>query len=167
LLAVVRQDAVMDVDALARVQEDSYARTGPGLASSWPRESAMNAAQLGVFLEERRYCVLATTNAAGHPVARPVSFAVLGSSFWFATVAGARLRNLERTPWTSVVFEAGDVHDHRAVAVDGPVTIASEASPELREVWEQRHGSRAEWAAAWFELRPQRLVSYSARHDSS
>lgn len=79
----------MDEDALARIQEDSYVRVGRGLASSWPRESAMAAAELGAFLGERRYCVLATTNAAGHPVARRVAFAVVESAFWFATVAPA------------------------------------------------------------------------------
>jgi nitroimidazol reductase NimA-like FMN-containing flavoprotein (pyridoxamine 5'-phosphate oxidase superfamily) len=156
----------MNVNALARLQEESYVRAGRGLAISWPPESAMNAAQLGAFLEERRYCVLATTSAAGHPVARPVAFAVLDSSFWFATVAGARLRNLEHMPWASVVVEDGDGEEHRAVAVDGPVTITGQPPPELLDAWEQRHSSRADWAAAWFELQPQRLVSYSARRVS-
>jgi nitroimidazol reductase NimA-like FMN-containing flavoprotein (pyridoxamine 5'-phosphate oxidase superfamily) len=73
----------------------------------------MNAAELGAFVEERRCCVLATTDAAAHPVARPVAFAVLEASFWCATVAGARLRNLKRMPWASVVIEDGDGRDHR------------------------------------------------------
>jgi hypothetical protein len=30
--------------------------------------------------------------------ARPVAFTVVGASFWFATVAGARLRNIRHTP---------------------------------------------------------------------
>jgi nitroimidazol reductase NimA-like FMN-containing flavoprotein (pyridoxamine 5'-phosphate oxidase superfamily) len=153
---------MIDAQALTRLQEDSYASAGSGLASSWPCESAMNPEQLAAFLRERRYCVLATTNAHGHAVARPVAFTVLGASFWFATVAGARLGNLQQTPWASVVIEKGDRGEHRAVAVDGPVTIVDRPAPELLDAWQERHGSRADWAAAWFEMQPKRLISYTA-----
>jgi hypothetical protein len=98
----------------------------------------------------------------GQAIARPVAFTVLAGSFWFATVRGARLRNLERTPWVSIVIEDGDRGTHRAIAVDGPVAISDQPPQELLDLWEERHGSRAEWAAAWFELEPQRLVSYAA-----
>jgi nitroimidazol reductase NimA-like FMN-containing flavoprotein (pyridoxamine 5'-phosphate oxidase superfamily) len=153
----------MDLETLGRLQEVSYARAGDALARSWPRERSMTPAELGAFLEARHYCVLATSNAAGHPLARPVAFTVVGSAFWFATVCGTRLRNLERTPWVSVVIDAGSVGTHRAVAVDGPVTITPEPAPALLDLWERRHGSRAEWAAAWLQLQPERLISYSAR----
>ena len=126
----------------------------------------MDASQLRSFLEERHYCVLATTNPDGHAVARPVAFTVLAGSFWFATVRGARLRNLERIPWVSIVIEDGDRGTHRAVAVDGPVTISERLPQELPGLWEERHGSRADWAAAWFELQPQRLLSYTAGRTS-
>jgi nitroimidazol reductase NimA-like FMN-containing flavoprotein (pyridoxamine 5'-phosphate oxidase superfamily) len=156
-------DGVIDVQALIRMQEESYAHAGRSLASSWPRESAMDSEQLRSFLEERRYCVLATTDAHGRAIARPVAFTVFGGSFWFATVAGARLGNIERTPWASVVIEDSDGDEHRAVAVDGPATITRHPPRELLEVWYERHASRADWAAAWFEVRPRRLVSYVAR----
>lgn len=155
-------DRVINVQALIRVQEESYARAGWSLASSWPRESAMDGKQLSSFLEERRYCVLATTDGHGRAIARPVAFTVVGGSFWFATVAGARLSNIERTPWASVVIEDSDGGEHRAVAVDGPATITRHPSKQLLEGWYERHGTRAEWAAAWFEVRPRRLVSYMA-----
>jgi general stress protein 26 len=155
-------DGVIDVQALIRLQEESYARAGRSLASSWPRESAMDGGQLRAFLEQRHYCVLATTDAHGRAIARPVAFTVVGGSFWFATVAGARLSNIERTPWASVVIEDSDGGEHRAVAVDGPALITRHPPKQLLEVWYQRHGSRAEWAAAWFEVRPRRLVSYMA-----
>jgi hypothetical protein len=122
----------------------------------------MDASQLRSFLEERHYCVLATTNPEGHAIARPVAFSVLAGSFWFATVRGARLRNLERTPWVSVVIEDGDRDSHRAAAVDGPVIVTDKPPGQLLDLWQERHGSRAEWAAAWFELQPRRLVSYMA-----
>ena len=112
---------MIDVDALIRLQEASFARAKDGLRSSWPRESGMDAAQLRSFLDGHRYCVLATTAAQLHPVARPV-------------------------------------------AVDGPAAITREPSEQLLAAWETRHGSRAEWAAAWFQIQPARLISYSANN---
>jgi hypothetical protein len=96
------------------------------------------------------------------PQARPVAFIPFGDALWFATGASGRLRNLERTPWISVVVSEGERDQHRAVVADGPVTI-SDAPPEgLLDIWEDRFGSRADWAVAWFELRPERLYSYSS-----
>ncbi|MGH2886181.1 MAG: pyridoxamine 5'-phosphate oxidase family protein [Solirubrobacteraceae bacterium] len=155
--------AVLDVEALIGLQRASYARAEAGLRSSWPCDSAMDAQELRSFLDAHRYCVLATATPGGNPVARPVAFTVVGVSFWFATVAGARLRNLEQTPWASIVVAEGDAGEHQAVAVDGPVTITRNPGEEVLAAWDARHGSRAEWAAAWFELEPARLVSYSAR----
>jgi nitroimidazol reductase NimA-like FMN-containing flavoprotein (pyridoxamine 5'-phosphate oxidase superfamily) len=154
---------MIDVEALARLQEASFARAEAGLRSSWPRESGMDAEELGSFLDAHRYCVLATVTSQRRPMARPVAFTVIGASFWFATVDGGRLRNLTRTPWASIVVTAGDAGEHRAVAADGPATITRHLSEELLAVWEARHGSRAEWAAAWFEIQPTRLISYSAK----
>jgi hypothetical protein len=84
---------MIDGDALVRLQEASFARAEGVLRSSWPRESRMDAEKLPSFPEGHRYCVLATTTAQRHPVARPVAFTVVGASFWFATVAGARRRS--------------------------------------------------------------------------
>jgi hypothetical protein len=109
---------VIDVEGLVRVQEASYVRADGALRGSWPPESAMDADELSSFLDERRYCILATTTADGHAQARPLGFAVVGESFWFATVAGGRLRNLRRTPWPSVVVADGEGERHRAVAAD-------------------------------------------------
>ena len=148
---------------LHEVQEASYRGADGALKGSWPAERAMDAAALEAFLAERRYCVLATTTASGRPQARPVAFTVAGASIWFATDAGGRLRNLERTPWVSVVIAEGEGEAHRAVAADGPVTLSREPPPELLERWEERFGSRADWAAVWFELRPARLYSYDAQ----
>jgi hypothetical protein len=65
-------------------------------------------------------------------------------------------------PWVSLVVTEGDRGGHRAVAVDGPVTIHDSRDEQLLAAWEERHDSRAEWAAAWFEVQPARLFSYSA-----
>ena len=149
------------VDVLMGVQEASFAGADGALRGSWSPERAMGAAELESFLDERTFCVLATTTGKGRPQARPVAFALFRGAFWFATVAGGRLRNLERTPWVSVVISEGEGEDHRMVAVDGPVTVVAEPPQGLLEAWERRIGSRAEWAAAWLELCPERLYSYT------
>lgn len=151
-----------NVEAFIRVQEASYVGADGALRGSWPRESAMDENELKSFLDERTYCVLATTTPKGRPQARPVAFTVSDGAFWFATVKGGRLRNVQRTPWASVVIAEGEGPSHRAVAADGPVRIA-QPSEELLAAWETRIGSRADWASAWFELQPARLFSYAAR----
>ena len=75
----------------------------------------MDAAELGAFLRERTYCVVATATARGRAQARPVGFAVVGGAFWLATVDGGRLRNLRREPWLSLVVSEGEGESHRAV----------------------------------------------------
>jgi hypothetical protein len=110
---------VIEIDGLIEMQERTYATAGEALRRSWPPELAMDSATLRDFLEQHMFCVFAAADARGRPQARPVAFTVLRSSFWFATVAGARLRNVQRTPWVSVVIAEGD-GDHRAVIVDGP-----------------------------------------------
>ena len=94
-------------------------------------------------------------------MARPVAFTVLEASFWFATVAGSRLRNLEMMPWASIVIAEGEGDAHRAVVVDGPVTIVRQPPVNLIDAWEARHRSSADWASASFEIRPSRILSYA------
>jgi nitroimidazol reductase NimA-like FMN-containing flavoprotein (pyridoxamine 5'-phosphate oxidase superfamily) len=163
LRALARCDtrAVIDGERLSRLQEASYGRADATLRGSWPTESAMGAAELAGLLNECHWCVLATTDAHGYAQARPVAFTVVGASFWFATVGGARLRNLQRTPWASLVVAAGEGDQHRAVAADGPTIIVAQPAEELVAAWRERHGSRGEWAAAWLELQPARLFSYA------
>jgi nitroimidazol reductase NimA-like FMN-containing flavoprotein (pyridoxamine 5'-phosphate oxidase superfamily) len=144
------------------IQQASYRRAGRGILSSWPPERALGADELDAFLDERRYCVLATTARRSRAQARPVAFVPLASTLWFATGASGRLANLRRTPWISVVISAGDGDHHRAVIADGPVTILAEPPAGLLEAWEARFGSHAEWAVAWIELRPERVYSYSS-----
>ena len=148
--------------SLFEIQQASYVRADGALRGAWPAEQAMGRDELDDFLAARTYCVLATVTAKDRPQARPVAFTVLGDSIWFATVAGGRLRNLERSPWVSVVVDEGEGDEHRAVAADGPVTLFDAPPDGLLELWEKRFGSRAEWAVKWFELRPERLFSYRA-----
>lgn len=153
--------SVADESPLFLVQQESYRAADAALAHSWPPERAMGASELAAFLIERSYCVLATTTSLQRPQARPVAFVALRETIWFATVAGGRLRNVERTPWVSMVIAEGEGDTHRAVVIDGPVTVKADPGDNVVALWERKLGSRADWAAAWFELRPQRLFSYT------
>ena len=148
-------------DELAAIQAASYAHADPALRRSWPDERVMDAAELGAFLDERTYCVAATTTARGRAQARPVAFAHLRGTFWLATVEGGRLRNLRREPWLSLVVAEAEGDAHRAVAVDGGVAIHERPPDEVLALWERRFGSRPAWAVAWLELRPERVFSYT------
>lgn len=150
-----------DADALADLQRASYARAGSGLRGSWPEASAMDGAELAAFLAERTYGILATASADGRPQAAPIAFFVHDRAFWFATVAGARLRNVRHTPHVSFVVMDGEGTDHRAVSAEGRVTV-HRPEPALAERWQARHGSVPDWAAAYLRLDPERVFSYSA-----
>jgi len=126
------------------VQEASYRRASEGILASWPPENALGEAELEAFLEECRYCVLATTTSRGRPQARPVAFVALGGVLWFATGASGRLKNLRRLPWISVVISEGDGEHHRAVVAEGPVAISDSPPESLLDCWEARFGSRAD-----------------------
>ena len=155
--------AVVDLVALIELQAASLDGAGPGLRASWPAEAAMDTAELGAFFDAHRYCVLATATSKGRPLARPVAFLVLDTSVWLATVNGSRLRNLRRTPWVSIVVSVGEPGAHQAVVIDGSVTTTTVAPEPVRTAWASRHGSEADWADAWIEVYPDRLLSYSAR----
>jgi nitroimidazol reductase NimA-like FMN-containing flavoprotein (pyridoxamine 5'-phosphate oxidase superfamily) len=148
--------------SLHDVQEASYRRASAGILGSWPPEQALGPVELEAFLDERRYCVLATSTSRGRPQARPVGFVPFADALWFATGASGRLQNVERTPWVSVVISDGELDGHRAVIADGPVTASTAPPDGLLDAWEARFGTRAEWAVAWFELRPERLYSYTS-----
>lgn len=156
-----------DAAALAEIQKRCYARAGPGIRESYPPSRAMDAGRLAAFLDSRRYAVLATSRPDGRPQAAPVAFIVLNGAFWFASVRGARLRNLRARPYASVVLMEGEGASHRAVIAEGPVElheVHDEAlmAPEFRRRWIDRHGDAPTWAAALIELRSERLFSYDA-----
>lgn len=150
------------VDPLVRLQADGDDRAPDALSRSWPWERTLEDDALRAFLEERRYCILATTAPSRRPQARPVGFLLLGDSFWFATIAGARMRNLKLLPWGSVVISDGEGSGHRAVVADGPISIHRQPPTGLVARWEERYGWAPGWAAAWLELRPRRLFSYAS-----
>ena len=148
--------------SLYEVQLQSYLVAGRALRSAWPPERALDGPALDAFLDEMRYCVLATTTGQGRPQARPVAFIAFAEALWFGTGPGGRLRNVQREPWVSVVISDRDGDAHRAVVADGPVLVCEAPPVGLLESWELRFESRPDWATRWLELRPERLFSYAA-----
>jgi general stress protein 26 len=127
----------------------------------------MDAAALEAFLSSKRYGVMATSDAAGAPHARPVAYLVDRGVFLVATVAGARLRHVRARPQASLVVIAGDDADHRVVSVDGDLTILEGDAFEARyaplaDRWRDRHRRDPDWADALLELAPRRIYSYAA-----
>ena len=127
----------------------------------------MDADRLAAFLERKRYAILATVRPDGRPQAAPVAFHVRDGAFWIASVPGARVRNLQQTPHAALVISEGERGNHRAVRVEGPVTLhEDEALEEVRArldgEWKERQGSAPDWAAAFIELRPETVYSYDS-----
>jgi len=153
--------------ALIAIQERSYAQAHDGIHRSWPERTAMDAETLAGFLERKRYAILATVRPDGRPQAAPVAFHVSGGAFWVATVAGARVRNLQATPHAALVISEGERGNHRAVRAEGPVVLhVGDALDSVRKkldaAWEERQGSPPDWAAAFIELHPETLYSYDS-----
>ena len=98
----------MSVDDLLAIQRSSYEVATSGFREGWPDEQALGRGEIVAFLDRNRYCVLATSRADGRAHAAPVAFVVYGGAFWFASVAGLRLRNLTEGLWASLVVMEGD-----------------------------------------------------------
>ena len=162
----------MDVDGLLAIQRSSYQRATPSFLTGWPESGALTREELAALLEWHRYCVLATSRADGRAHAAPVAYVVHDSAFWFATVAGLRLRNLAAHAWAALVVMEGDAdvgevgQPHIALTAEGPTTLHQTGDWRLFETeWLRRHTDPPTWAVALVELRPERLFSHAAPAD--
>ena len=156
------EDSVTLID----IQNRSYERAGPGILESYPQSLAMDVHRLAAFLEGKRYAVLATSRPDGRAQAAPVAFTVWDGAFWFASVPGARVRNLRARSYAAAVVTEGEGKVHRAVIAEGAVRLIEANSGEvpagLLVLWRERHGGAPTWAAMFVELRPRLLFSYDA-----
>jgi hypothetical protein len=158
-----------DLDALIEVQRRSYETARGGLRGSWPETQALGREELRRFLDELVYGVLATARLDGRAHAAPVAFSLDGGAFWVGSVEGLRLRNLRATPWASLVlFDGQRGERHRALTAEGPVRLHEGANlravrHRLDTAWVARHGSAPVWAAAFLELRPERVFSHRSQ----
>jgi hypothetical protein len=154
-----------DLDALLAAQERSYRTAGEGLRRSWPEADALGRDGLRGLLDDVHYGVLATSRPDGRAHAAPVAFSLAGAALWIGSVEGRRLANLRKTPWASLVVFDGGRGEHRALTAEGPVVLHegeafAAARARLDAEWAARHGHPPDWAAAFLELRPERVFSH-------
>lgn len=122
----------------------------------------MDAHRIAEFLARHRYAVVATTRPDGRPQAAPLAFFIRNGSFWFASVAGQRLRNLRHVPYLAVVISEGDGGEHKLLTAEGSA-ILHPVTAELAACWADRHDEEPSWATTMIEVAPERLFSYQAR----
>jgi len=166
----VVDDSRVSIDRLLSIQRSSYAGATPRFREGWPEADALQHDELAALLDRHPYCVLATARADGRAHAAPVAFVIHDGAFWFATVAGLRLRNLKAQPWAALVIMEGDAgvgevgQPHVALTVEGPVVLHPIDDWHLFETeWLRRHTDPPTWAVALAELCPERLFSHAAR----
>lgn len=150
-----------DAERLAEVQRSSYERASGTVHASWPPGSAMDADELRRFLDEHRDAVVATTRPSNRPQVAPLAFLVHDGSFWFASVAGQRLKNLAHVAYLALVISEseGEGSEGRMVMAEGPAALR-ELTPEIAALWAEREGSPPTWAASMIEMTPERVFSY-------
>src|SRR6478609_3431106 len=160
----------MDVEELLVIQRSSYEAATPAFRESWPEADALARDELAALLARHPYGVLATSRADGRAHAAPVAFVVHEGAFWFATVAGLRLRNLAACAWAALVVMEGNAdvgeagQTHQALTAEGPVLLHEIGDWQLfKTEWLRRHTDPPTWASTLVELRPKRLFSHAAR----
>jgi hypothetical protein len=159
-----------DLEELLEVQRQSYARAGSSVRGAWSEESSLRRAELRDFLERLVYGVLATARPDGRAHGTPIAFSLEDWAFWIATVASVRLRNLQTNRWASLVLTDGQrTGRHSALTAEGPVTLHEGVAfdvvrERLDERWRARHGQTPDWALAFIELRPERILSHRDPH---
>jgi Pyridoxamine 5'-phosphate oxidase len=119
----------------------------------------MDAAAIDRFLSRHRYAVVATTRPDGRPQAAPLTFFLRDGSFWFASVAGQRLRNLQHIPYIAIVISEGDGVAHELLTAEGRVRLHP-ITASLAAAWAERHGEAPTWATTMMEVVPERVFSY-------
>ena len=148
-------------EALARLQERTFAASNAATADSYPAERRLSGEQLAAYLDRRDFAVVSSTRPDGRAHAAVSGFVRREDVFWLPTVAGSvRERNIRAHPWVSLVVTEGDHQSHIVVLLEGPAQILSNADAPP-EVASTLTGS---WVSCWIVLKPQRLLSYADEH---
>jgi hypothetical protein len=146
-------------ELLGRLQTQTFARATTATASSYPPERRLTPAQLGSYLDQRAFAVVGSTRADGRPHAAMSSYLRRDTTFWLPTVAGSvRERNLNGTPWLTMVISEGDRGAHVVVILEGPAEIIAPAEVP----GDVRSAAHGDWVQAWIRLEAERLLSYAA-----
>jgi len=145
-------------ELLGGLQDRSFARATAATALSYPPERRLSAAQLASYLDRRAFAVVGSTRGNGRPHAAMSIFIRRGVTFWLPTMAGSvRERNLDGTPWLTMVIAEGDHPEHVAVIVEGPAEVV----PPPQVPADVRAAATADWVSSWIRLTAERLLSYA------
>lgn len=146
-------------DALADLQDRTFARFTIATASSYPPERRLTAAQLAAYLDRHVFAVISSTRPDGRPHAAMSGYIRQEAAFWLPTVSGSvRERNIRSQPWVSLVITEGEHDQHVVVIVEGPAVIMD--LPDVPE--EVRSARSGDWVGAWIQVQAQRLLSYAS-----
>ena len=108
-----RWNCVMS-EALAILQDRSFARAAAATASSCPPGRRLTGQQLAAYLDRRAFAVTGSSRPDGRPHAAMSSSIRRGTAMWLPTVAGSvRERNVRRQPWLTMTVTGGDRDLHR------------------------------------------------------
>jgi nitroimidazol reductase NimA-like FMN-containing flavoprotein (pyridoxamine 5'-phosphate oxidase superfamily) len=146
-------------DALAAIQQRTFARATKLTAGAYPPERRLTAAQLAEYLDRRTFSVVATTRPDGRPHAVVSGYVRRDDLFWLPVAEDSvRERNVSHQPWTTLVITHGERDEHVVVIVEGAATVVPAADVPA-DVRAQAHG---EWAGTWLRVRAERVISYAS-----
>jgi predicted pyridoxine 5'-phosphate oxidase superfamily flavin-nucleotide-binding protein len=146
-------------DALAAVQDRTFARATKLTAGSYPPERRLTAAQLAEYLDRRAFAVIATARPDGRPHAVISGYVRRDDLFWLPVAEDSvRERNVRHQPWTTLVITHGERDEHVVVIVEGAATVVATADVPAGV----REQARGEWAGAWLRVRAERVISYAS-----
>jgi hypothetical protein len=132
------------------------------------------------FLTQERTCRVASVGPDGRPHVSPLWFVWVpedGDLWLYSIVRSRRWAGLGRTPWVSVVMDAGVAYDElRGVELSGAVEMVGEIpragepvtqldEPERRFAEKYNPGASMNYDGrhAWLRLRPDTAVSWDFR----
>src|SRR5215831_12007809 len=146
-------------EALARLQDQTFARATATTASAYPPERRMTGPQLASYLDRRAFAVIGSARPDGRPHAAISSYVRREAAFWLPTASGSRReRNVSTQPWVTLVITHGDRGEHAVVLIEGTARIVARADvPE--DVRAQVSG---DWADSWLRVEAGRLLSYAS-----
>lgn len=146
-------------DALAIVQDRSFARASAATTSSYPPGRRLSGQQLAEYLDRRVFAVIGSSRPDGRPHAAMSSYVRRGTAIWLPTVAGsARERNVRGQPWLTVTVTEGDRNAHIVVLIEGPARVIPVAAVPA----DVRAAVTGDWVASWIEVLAERLFSYAS-----
>jgi|SRR5450755_4447863 hypothetical protein len=150
--------------ALAAVQDRTFATATVATADSYPAERRLTAAQLAGFLDRHAFAVVGSARPDGRPHAAMSGYIRREATFWLPTVTGSvRERNVRGQPWLTLVITEGEHDEHAMVIIEGPAAIV-----ELPDVPADIRSERAgDWVGAWLRVRAERVLSYASASAAS